>query len=82
MLQQKEQLSLLGRKLEQWREEEDIVRTNVEKHRQSLVEVLRQGEVDAHSLQQHIKVHSFNNCNSHQVDLVQIICYENIFQHF
>ncbi|XP_053530297.1 centriolin isoform X2 [Ictalurus punctatus] len=55
VLQQKEQLSLLGRKLEQWREEEDIVRTNVEKHRQSLVEVLRQGEVDAHSLQQHIK---------------------------
>ncbi|KAF4074479.1 hypothetical protein AMELA_G00239790 [Ameiurus melas] len=55
LLQQKEQLSLLGRKLEQWREEEDIVRANVEKHRQSLVEVLRQGEVDAHSLQQHIK---------------------------
>ncbi|MCJ8746782.1 hypothetical protein PDJAM_G00145640 [Pangasius djambal] len=55
VLLQKEQLSLLGRKLEQWREEEDIVRANVEKHRQSLVEVLRQGEEDAHSLQQHIK---------------------------
>ncbi|MCI4392552.1 hypothetical protein PGIGA_G00147150 [Pangasianodon gigas] len=55
VLLQKEQLSLLGRKLEQWREEEDIVRVNVEKHRQSLVEVLRQGEEDAHSLQQHIK---------------------------
>ncbi|GAA6098348.1 centriolin isoform X4 [Tachysurus ichikawai] len=54
-LLQKEQLSLLGRKLEQWREEEDIVRANVEKHRQSLVEVLRQGEEDAHRLQQHIK---------------------------
>ncbi|XP_060739295.1 centriolin isoform X2 [Tachysurus vachellii] len=55
VLLQKEQLSLLGRKLEQWREEEDIVRANVEKHRQSLVEVLRQGEEDAHRLQQHIK---------------------------
>lgn len=52
---------MLGRKLEQWRVEEDIVSANVEKHRQSLVEVLRQGEKDAHSLQQHIKVHSFNN---------------------
>ncbi|XP_058231272.1 centriolin isoform X2 [Hemibagrus wyckioides] len=55
VLLQKEQLSLLGRKLEQWREEEGIVRANVEKHRQSLVEVLRQGEEDAHRLQQHIK---------------------------
>ncbi|KAI5613292.1 centriolin isoform X3, partial [Silurus asotus] len=55
VLLQKEQLTLLGRKLEQWREEEGIVRSNVEKHRQSLVEVLRQGEGDAHSLQQHIK---------------------------
>ncbi|XP_027001490.2 centriolin isoform X2 [Tachysurus fulvidraco] len=55
VLLQKEQLSLLGRKLEQWREEEDIVRANVEKHRQSLVEVLRQGEEDTHRLQQHIK---------------------------
>ncbi|XP_053337253.1 centriolin [Clarias gariepinus] len=55
VLLQKEQLSLLGRKLEQWREEESVVRANVEKHRQSLVEVLRQGEEDAHSLQQHIK---------------------------
>ncbi|XP_060762870.1 centriolin isoform X3 [Neoarius graeffei] len=55
VLQQKEQLSLLGQKLEQWREEEDIVRANVEKHRQCLVEVLRQGEEDAHSLQHHIK---------------------------
>lgn len=63
---------MLGRKLEQWREEEDIVRANVEKHRQSLVEVLRQGEEDAHRLQQHIKVHGFNNCISHQVALVQI----------
>lgn len=46
------------------------MRASVEKHRQSLMEVLRHGEADAHSLQQHIKVHSFNNCNSHQVSLL------------
>ncbi|KAL7836778.1 hypothetical protein AOLI_G00280620 [Acnodon oligacanthus] len=55
MLLQQEELSLLGKKLEQWQEEEAIMRESVEKHRKGLVEVLREGEQDAHSLQQRIK---------------------------
>lgn len=47
------------------------MRANVEKHRQSLVEVLRQGEEDAHSLQKHIKVCRFNKC--HQVALNAVL---------
>ena len=56
MLPQQEELSLLGKKLEQWQEEEAVMRESVEKHRKGLVEVLREGEQDAHSLQQRIKV--------------------------
>ncbi|KAA0716324.1 Centriolin Centrosomal protein 1 [Triplophysa tibetana] len=53
-LQQKE-LSLLDRKLEQWKQEEEVLRISVDKHRQGLLEVLRQGEEDVHSLQQRIQ---------------------------
>ncbi|XP_017546672.1 centriolin isoform X3 [Pygocentrus nattereri] len=55
MLLQQEELSLLGKKLEQWQEEEAVMRESVEKHRKGLVEVLREGEQDVHSLQQRIK---------------------------
>ncbi|XP_072521346.1 centriolin isoform X2 [Salminus brasiliensis] len=52
---QQEELSLLGRKLEQWQEEEAVMKGSVEKHRKGLVEVLREGEQDAHGLQQRVK---------------------------
>lgn len=52
----KEEQSLLGRKLEQWREEEGVMRSSVERNRFGLVGVLRQGEDDACGLQQRIKV--------------------------
>lgn len=54
-LQQKE-LLLLDRKLEQWKQEEEVLRVSVEKHRQGLLDVLRQGEEDVHSLHQRIQV--------------------------
>ncbi|XP_057176790.1 centriolin isoform X1 [Triplophysa rosa] len=53
-LQQKE-LSLLDRKLEQWKQEEEVLRISVEKYRQGLLDVLRQGEEDVHSLHQRIQ---------------------------
>ncbi|KAG9261917.1 centriolin [Astyanax mexicanus] len=52
---QHDDLSLLGRKLEQWQEEESVMRGSVEKHRKGLVDVLREGEQDASGLQQRIK---------------------------
>ncbi|XP_073807662.1 centriolin isoform X4 [Danio rerio] len=54
MLQQKE-LSLLDRKLEQWKREEEVLRVSVEQHRQALLDVLRQGEEDAKLLQQRVQ---------------------------
>ncbi|XP_066510889.1 centriolin-like isoform X2 [Hoplias malabaricus] len=52
---QQEELSLLGMKLEQWHKEESLMRESVEKHRKSLVGVLREGEQDANSLQEQVK---------------------------
>ncbi|XP_062873585.1 centriolin isoform X2 [Trichomycterus rosablanca] len=51
----KEEQSLLGRKLEQWREEEGVMRASVDRNRFGLVGVLRQGEDEAYGLQQRIK---------------------------
>lgn len=53
---QQEELSLLDRKLEQWKQEEEVLRVSVEQHRQSLLDVLRQGEEDAQLLHQRIQV--------------------------
>lgn len=53
---QQEELSLLDRKMEQWRKEEEVMRVSVEKHRQGLLDVLRQGEEDAQLLHQRIQV--------------------------
>lgn len=55
VLQQKE-LSLLDRKLEQWKQEEEVLRVSVETHRHALLDVLRQGEEDAKLLQQRVQV--------------------------
>ncbi|XP_073696104.1 centriolin [Garra rufa] len=52
---QQEKLSLLDRKLEQWKKEEDVLRITVEKHRQGLLDVLKQGEEDAQLLHQRIQ---------------------------
>ncbi|XP_016408818.1 centriolin-like [Sinocyclocheilus rhinocerous] len=52
---QQEELSLLDRKLEQWKKEEEVLRISVEKHRQGLLDVLRQGEEDAQLLHQRIQ---------------------------
>ncbi|XP_059403396.1 centriolin isoform X2 [Carassius carassius] len=52
---QKEELSLLDRKMEQWTNEEEVMRISVEKHRQGLLDVLRQGEEDAQLLHQRIQ---------------------------
>ncbi|XP_042612747.1 centriolin isoform X3 [Cyprinus carpio] len=52
---QQEELSLLDRKMEQWRKEEEVMRVSVEKHRQGLLDVLRQGEEDAQLLHQRIQ---------------------------
>ncbi|XP_056602682.1 centriolin isoform X3 [Triplophysa dalaica] len=52
---QQKELSLLDRKLEQWKQEEEVLRISVDKHRQGLLEVLRQGEEDVHSLHQRIQ---------------------------
>ncbi|XP_042580752.1 centriolin-like isoform X3 [Cyprinus carpio] len=52
---QQEELSLLDRKLEQWKREEEVLRVSVEKHRQGLLDVLRQGEEDAKLLCQRIQ---------------------------
>ncbi|XP_043095142.1 centriolin isoform X3 [Puntigrus tetrazona] len=52
---QQEKLSLLDRKLEQWKKEEDVLKISVEKHRQGLLDVLRQGEEDAQLLHQRIQ---------------------------
>ncbi|XP_056313140.1 centriolin [Danio aesculapii] len=54
VLQQKE-LSLLDRKLEQWKREEEVLRVSVEQHRQALLDVLRQGEEDAKLLQERVQ---------------------------
>lgn len=53
---QQEELSLLDRKLEQWKQEEEVLRVSVEQHRQGLLDVLRQGDEDAQLLHQHIQV--------------------------
>lgn len=55
MLQQ-EELSLLDKKLEQWKLEEKVSRVSVEQHRQGLLDVLRQGEEDVQLLHQRIQV--------------------------
>ncbi|XP_016341825.1 centriolin-like [Sinocyclocheilus anshuiensis] len=52
---QQEELSLLDRKMEQWTKEEEVMRVSVEKHRQGLLGVLRQGEEDAQLLHQRIQ---------------------------
>ncbi|XP_051980347.1 centriolin-like [Xyrauchen texanus] len=52
---QQEELSLLDRKLGQWKQEEEVLRVCVEQHRQGLLDVLRQGEEDVHSLHQRIQ---------------------------
>ncbi|XP_052447896.1 centriolin isoform X2 [Carassius gibelio] len=52
---QQEELSLLDRKMEQWTKEEEVMRVSVEKHRQGLLDVLRQGEEDAQLLSQRIQ---------------------------
>ncbi|KAK9974259.1 hypothetical protein ABG768_022365 [Culter alburnus] len=52
---QQEELSLLDRKLEQWKQEEEVLRISLEQHRQSLLDVLRQGEEDAQLLHQRIQ---------------------------
>uniref|UniRef100_A0A672KSY6 Centriolin n=2 Tax=Sinocyclocheilus grahami TaxID=75366 RepID=A0A672KSY6_SINGR len=52
---QQEELSLLDRKLEQWKKEEEVLRISVEKHRQGLLDVLRKGEEDAQLLHQRIQ---------------------------
>ncbi|XP_016397491.1 centriolin-like [Sinocyclocheilus rhinocerous] len=55
VLLQQEELSLLDRKMEQWTKEEEVMRVSVEKHRQGLLDVLRQGEEDAQLLHQRIQ---------------------------
>ncbi|XP_050965080.1 centriolin isoform X2 [Labeo rohita] len=52
---QQEELLLLDRKLEQWKKEEEVLRLSVEKHRQGLLDVLKQGEEDAQLLHQRIQ---------------------------
>ncbi|XP_056092231.1 centriolin isoform X2 [Rhinichthys klamathensis goyatoka] len=52
---QQEELSLLDRKLEQWKQEEEVLRVSVEQHRRGLLGVLRQGEDDALLLHQRIQ---------------------------
>ncbi|KAG1957201.1 centriolin [Pimephales promelas] len=52
---QQEELSLLDRKLEQWKQEEEVLRVSVEQHRRGLLGVLRQGEEDALLLHQRIQ---------------------------
>ncbi|XP_026068094.1 centriolin-like isoform X2 [Carassius auratus] len=52
---QQEELSMLDRKLEQWKKEEEVLRISVEKHRQGLFDVLRQGEEDAQLLHQRVQ---------------------------
>lgn len=56
MVLQQEELSLLDKKLEQWKQEEEVLRVSVEQHRQGLLDVLRQGEEDAQLLHQRIQV--------------------------
>ncbi|XP_051962276.1 centriolin [Xyrauchen texanus] len=55
VVMQQEELSLLDRKLGQWKQEEEVLRVSVEQHRQGLLDVLRQGEEDVHSLHQRIQ---------------------------
>jgi len=50
---------LLDRKLEQWKQEEEVLRVSVERHRRGLLDVLRQGEEDALLLHQRIQVLTF-----------------------
>ncbi|KAK2911620.1 hypothetical protein Q8A67_003753 [Cirrhinus molitorella] len=52
---QQQELSLLDRKLEQWKKEEEALRITVEKHRQGLLDVLKQGEEDVQLLHQRIE---------------------------
>ncbi len=66
---QQEELSLLDRKLEQWKKEEKVLRTNVEKHRQGLLDVLRQEEEDAQILHQRIQVFHMNKILVHCLNI-------------